>query len=199
MKAPGIDEAKASSDVISPNLQQNIVVVSTPDRENASRDAPTPGDAPAPETDPNPGPVGGPVLEGSSRNTAGSRSRSKGRSSSRCRGGQVSFETRRSRSRDHQHGGQPSWADRVRQGAAEKVTRGSPPEYESDIERLAQLERENKEMRDTITRLMAEISEISSGGGQQPVEAITQSTQSMETPVVEECETERPAKKEGHS
>ncbi|KAL1417179.1 hypothetical protein MTO96_000660 [Rhipicephalus appendiculatus] len=37
MKASGIDEAKASSDVICPNLQQNIVVVSTPDRENASR------------------------------------------------------------------------------------------------------------------------------------------------------------------
>ncbi|KAL1469488.1 hypothetical protein MTO96_041048 [Rhipicephalus appendiculatus] len=50
-------------------------------------------------------------------------------------------------------------------------------------------------MRDTIARLMAEISEIRSGGGQQPVEVITQSTQSMEMPVVDECEMERPAKK----
>ncbi|KAL1427729.1 hypothetical protein MTO96_017161 [Rhipicephalus appendiculatus] len=50
-------------------------------------------------------------------------------------------------------------------------------------------------MRDMIARLTAEVSEIRSGGGQQPVEAITQSTQSMEMPVVEECETERPAKK----
>ncbi|KAL1482415.1 hypothetical protein MTO96_033810 [Rhipicephalus appendiculatus] len=50
-------------------------------------------------------------------------------------------------------------------------------------------------MRDTIARLTAEISEIRSGGGQQPVEAITQSTQSMKIPVVEECETQTPAKK----
>lgn len=130
---------------------------------------------------------------GSSRNTARSRSRSRGRSGSRRREGEVRFETRRSRSRDRQHGGQPSWADRVRQGAAEKVTRGSPPECDRDNERLAQLERENKEMRDTIARLMAEISEIRSGGGQQPVEVVRESIQSTEVPVVEECE--RPAKK----
>lgn len=37
MKASGIDEAKATSDVTFPNLQQNIVVVSTPDRENVLR------------------------------------------------------------------------------------------------------------------------------------------------------------------
>ena len=48
-------------------------------------------------------------------------------------------------------------------------------------------------MRDTIARLMAEISEIRSGGGQQPVEVVRQSTQSTEMPVVEECE--RPAKR----
>ncbi|KAH7962105.1 hypothetical protein HPB52_014458 [Rhipicephalus sanguineus] len=63
-----------------------------------------------------------------------------------------------------------------------------------DNERLAQLERENKEMRDTIARLMAEISEIRGGGGQQPVEIVRHSTQSTEMAVVEECE--RPAKKQ---
>ncbi|KAH7943445.1 hypothetical protein HPB52_008480 [Rhipicephalus sanguineus] len=37
MKASGIDEANANSNIICANLLQNIVVVSTPDRENASR------------------------------------------------------------------------------------------------------------------------------------------------------------------
>ncbi|KAH7964093.1 hypothetical protein HPB51_027684 [Rhipicephalus microplus] len=104
------------------------------------------------------------------------------------REGQVSFETNRSRSRDLQHRGQPSWADRVREGAAEKVTRGSPPEHQRDDERLVQLECENKEVVDTIASLMTEISERRSGGGQQPIEAITPSTQSTKMAVIEEPE-----------
>ncbi|KAL3195713.1 hypothetical protein MRX96_001832 [Rhipicephalus microplus] len=82
----------------------------------------------------------------------------KGRSSFRYREGQVSFQTRRSLSGDQQHQGKSSYADCVRQGTAEKVTRGPPPEYQKDNEKLAELEHENKKMRDTIARLMAEIS-----------------------------------------
>ncbi|KAL1482483.1 hypothetical protein MTO96_033765 [Rhipicephalus appendiculatus] len=37
MEAAGVGEANAGADVICPNLQQNIIVVSTPDRENATR------------------------------------------------------------------------------------------------------------------------------------------------------------------
>ncbi|KAH7972263.1 hypothetical protein HPB52_010398 [Rhipicephalus sanguineus] len=37
MAAAGVTEAHAGADVICPNLQQNIIVVSTPDRDNAAR------------------------------------------------------------------------------------------------------------------------------------------------------------------
>ncbi|KAL1424109.1 hypothetical protein MTO96_003608 [Rhipicephalus appendiculatus] len=37
MEAAGVGEADAGADVMCPNFQQNIIVVSTPDRENATR------------------------------------------------------------------------------------------------------------------------------------------------------------------
>lgn len=46
-----------------------------------------------------------------------------------------------------------------------------------------------------IARLMAELTEIRSGGDRQPSEAITPSTHSTKMTVVEACETERFAKK----
>lgn len=91
--------------------------------------------------------------------------------------------------------GQPTWADRVRKGATEQVTRGSPPEHSKESERLAQLERENRIMRDTIASLMAEIAEIKKVGGKQPAAEDKQTPQPADTPMAEECETERPAKK----
>ncbi|KAL1441621.1 hypothetical protein MTO96_008580 [Rhipicephalus appendiculatus] len=120
--------------------------------------------------------------------------------SSQChRGGggpQVQFESVRSLSRERRPGGQPTWADRVRGDVIGKqVTRGLPPEHENT--RLAQLERENEMMKNTIAKLMAEIAEIRRGRGELSSSADKQMAESVPTerPVAADCEAERPAKK----
>ncbi|XP_037554848.1 serine/arginine-rich splicing factor 6-like [Dermacentor silvarum] len=126
-----------------------------------------------------------------------SRSRSRGRSGSQCRGSQVRFKSRsRSCSRDRRPEYHPTWADRVR-GTPEKVTRGLPPEHDRGNNRLAQLERENEMMKNTIARLVTEISEIKRGSNRRPAMADKQpaTPQPMEVPMVETSDTERPAKK----
>ncbi|KAL1419594.1 hypothetical protein MTO96_005089 [Rhipicephalus appendiculatus] len=139
-----------------------------------------------------------------------SRSRSRGRSTSKEK--RVRIESKsRSRSRSRSKGpqqrltrrrpGSPTW-DRhgpARERASKGIGSGSPPEHVAEsASRIAQLERENALMQETINKLMSEITAIKKARGlpREPAATSDKPPQPMEVPRAEgEGDESRPPKK----
>ncbi|KAH7937511.1 hypothetical protein HPB49_012769 [Dermacentor silvarum] len=180
-QAAGLDSATRDTDTMCPNFQQNIMVISTPNRNNAARyvgisgispgkhrlnadlaaAAPGPGIDPglvdAPGAAPSPGPGRDP----------GCRYKSRSRSGSRGRQGSRAQPSSGPQSASTGCGRQPTlvWADLVRPkpgantGAAPAPRNDPPPEQARDAE-VIRLRKENDDLKNTINRLVNEMAEI---------------------------------------
>ncbi|KAH7970747.1 hypothetical protein HPB49_015018 [Dermacentor silvarum] len=185
--AVGIDPVKRDSDTMCPNFQQNIMVVSTPCRENATRyvrveciavgvnrsksPAFAKGERQLPDIADRSGARGSSrtrnpspsVTPGRSRSPSRERSRSRGRSRRRSRSRSVS------RARSGSSVGQQmkrkstlSWADRVRGGGETGPSRGPRdplPEQARDAE-IARLQKENADLKEVVRKMASEMTEI---------------------------------------
>ncbi|KAH7937162.1 hypothetical protein HPB49_008332 [Dermacentor silvarum] len=181
----GLNISKRDSDTMCPNFQQNIMVVSTPCRENAIRyvrveciavggqqhdverqlpDIADRSGAPGSSRSRNPSPS---VTPERSRSPSRERSRSRGRSRRRSRRRSGSRSVSRARSgssvgQQMKRKSTLSWADRVRGGGETGPSRGPRdplPEQARDAE-IARLQKENADLKEMVRKMASEMTEI---------------------------------------